>query len=50
MLCTKQENEYDPKLEMVKYLEPIDQNKIWLLLNTASEACKFPVHAYRHSI
>ena len=31
----KQKNKYDPKIEMVKYLELIDQNNIRLTFNTA---------------
>ena len=26
----KKKNKYDPKIEMVKYLELVEQNKIWL--------------------
>ena len=40
MLWKKQENKYDPKIETVKYLEIIDQNRIWLILNTASKVWK----------
>ena len=46
----KTENKYDPKVEVVKYLEVIDQNKIWLTFNTASKVCKFPEHAPCRSI
>ena len=46
----KQKNKYDPKIETVKYLELIDQNKIWLIFNIASTACKFSGHASSHSI
>ena len=31
----KQKNRYDPKMETVKYLGIIDQNKIWVILNNA---------------
>ena len=34
---------------MVKYLELIDQNKIRLILNTASKVCKFPGLVSSHS-
>ena len=30
ILWKKQKNKYNPKIEKVKYLELIDQNKIWL--------------------
>ena len=43
----KTENKYDPKIETVKYLELIDQNKIWLIFNTAFKVCKFPGHESR---
>ena len=33
----KQKNKYDAKIETVKYLQLIDQNKIWLIFNTASK-------------
>ena len=36
---TKIKNRYDPKFETVKYLAPLDQkeqNKSWLIFNTAS--------------
>ena len=44
----KLKNKYDPKIETVKYLELIGQNKIWLIFNTASKVCKFPGNAYSH--
>ena len=50
ILWKKMKNKYDPKIEMVKYLELIDQNKIWLLLNTASKVYTFPRHVSSHSI
>ena len=34
-------NKYDPKIEAVKYLELIGQNKIWLIFNTASKVWNF---------
>ena len=46
----KQKNKYDPKIEMVKYLNLIDRNKIWLIFNTASKVFKFPGHASSYSI
>ena len=45
----RKENKYDPKIETVKYLELIEQNKMWLIFNTASKMCKFPGHASNHS-
>ena len=41
----KRKNKYDPKIETVKYLvlfDQNDQNKSWLIFNTASKVCKFP--------
>ena len=49
ILWKKQKNKCDPKIETVKYLEIIDQNKTWLILNTASKVFKFPGHASNHS-
>ena len=46
----KMKNEYDTKIKTVEYLELIDQNKIWLILNTASKVCKFHGHASSHSM
>ena len=34
----KTEKKYDPKIRTVKYLELIDQNKIWLIL-TLPQKC-----------
>ena len=39
----------DPKIETVKYLELINQNKIGLIFGTASKLCKFCGHASGHS-
>ena len=44
----KQKNKYDPIIETVKYLEVIDQNKIWLIFNNASKVCKFTGHESSH--
>ena len=49
ILWKKNENKYDPKIETVKYLESIDQNNIWLILNIASKVCKFTGHTPSHS-
>ena len=46
----KQKNKYNPKIETVKYLKLIDQNKIWPIFNAASKLCKYPGHASSHSI
>ena len=45
----KQKNVDDPKIETVKYLELINQNKIGLIFGTASKLCKFCGHASGHS-
>ena len=45
----KQKERYDPKIETVKYLELICQNKIRVILNTTSKVWKFPGHASSHS-
>ena len=37
----KQKNKYDPKIETVKYSEPIDQNKIWLILTMPQKCANF---------
>ena len=45
ILWNKNKEDYDPKIEMVKYLglfDQKDQNKSWLIFNTASKMCKFP--------
>ena len=41
---------YDPKIKSAKYLELIDQNKIWLIFNSASKVQKLPGHPFIHSI
>ena len=46
----KMKKYYNPKIETVKYLELIDQNKNCLFLKTASNCAKFPEHASSHSI
>ena len=43
-------NKYDPKIKTVRYVELIDQNKIWLILNSALKMCKLPWHAAKNSI
>ena len=50
ILLKKQKNKYDPKIERFKYLELIDQNKIWPIYNTAPKMGKFPGFASSHSI
>ena len=50
ILWKKQKSNYDPNIESVKYIELIDQDKIWLVLNTALKVCKFSLHTYSHSI
>ena len=42
--------QYGPKTKIVKNLELIDQNNIWLILNTASKLCKFTGYASCNSI
>ena len=46
----KKMKKHDPKIKTVKYLELINQNKIWLVFNIALKVCKFPEHASSHSI
>ena len=46
----KNRKKYDPKIETVKYLELIDQNRIWLIFNADSKLYKFPGHISSHSI
>ena len=37
----KDKNKYVPKIETVKYLELIDQNKIWLILTLPQRCANF---------
>ena len=37
----KQKNKYDHKIETVKYLELIDQNKFWLFLTLPQKCANF---------
>ena len=49
----KRKNMYDPKIETVKYLvlsDQKDQNKSWLIFNTASKVYEFPGLVSNHSI
>ena len=45
-----EKGEKNPKIEMVKYLELIDQNEIGLIFDTVSKVCEFPGLASTHSI
>ena len=46
----KWKNKYYPKIKTVKYLELIDQDKFWIIFNTASKIWKFPGLESSHSI
>ena len=46
----KCKNKYHPKIETVKNLELMDQNKNWLIFTTDSKVCKCPELASGQSI